>query len=66
MSQVREQIWFLKMLESLASTVVVVGAIAWGWYLTLLIAFVLSFLPYAVWHTMRKFEQEPDPSHHPD
>lgn len=38
MSQVRvRQIRLLKMIEPLAAMFVVVGALAWGWYLTLLV-----------------------------
>lgn len=67
MSQVREQqIWLLNVLESLAAVLVVVGAIAWGWYRTLLVAFILTVLPYAVWRTIQNLEQEPDPSRHPE
>ncbi|MBK9947713.1 MAG: hypothetical protein IPP12_11080 [Nitrospira sp.] len=67
MSQVREQqIWLLNVLESLAAVLVVVGAIAWGWYRTLLVAFILTVLPYAMWRTIRNLEQEHDPSRHPD
>jgi hypothetical protein len=67
MSQVREQqIWLLNVLESLAAVLVVVGAIAWGWYRTLLVAFILTVLPYAGWRTIRNLEQEPDPSRHPE
>jgi len=67
MSQTRErQIWLLKVVESLAAMFVVVGAIVWGWYLTLLVTFILTVLPYVVWCTIRNFEQEHNPSRHPD
>lgn len=59
MSQVRErQIWLLKGLESLAAMLLVVGAIAWGWYLALLLAFIVIVLPCAVWRTIQNFEHE--------
>lgn len=67
MPQVHErQIWFLNVVESLTAMFVVVGAIVCGWYLTLLVAFTLTVLPYALWHTIQNFEQGHDPSRRPE
>ena len=36
---------------------VVVGALVWGWYLTLFLAFIMTVLPYAVLRAIRNLEQ---------
>lgn len=58
MSQAREgQIWLLNVVESLAAVLVVVGAISYGWYPTILVAFTLTVLPYAVRLTIRNLSK---------
>ncbi|MBI5315017.1 MAG: hypothetical protein HZB34_03510 [Nitrospirae bacterium] len=60
-----QQIGLLKVIEYLAAIIFVAGALAWGWYLTLLLWLILVLLPYAVLRVMRNFEQENDLSRHP-
>ncbi len=51
------------MIECLAAIIFVTGALAWGWYLTLLLWLILVILPYTVLRVIRNFDQENDLSH---
>ncbi|MGZ8381701.1 MAG: hypothetical protein ACXW4C_08565 [Nitrospira sp.] len=60
-----QQIGLLKVIECLAAIIFVAGALAWGWYLTLLLWLTLIILPYTVLRVIRNFEQEDDLSRRP-
>jgi len=40
-----QQIGLLKVIECLAAIIFLAGALAWGWYLTLLVWLILVILP---------------------
>lgn len=61
----KQQIGLLKVIEYLAAIIFVVGALAWGWYLTLLVWLILVILPYTVLRVIRNFERENDLSRRP-
>lgn len=52
-----QQIGLLKVIECLAAIIFVAGALAWGWYLTLLVWLILVILPYTVLRVMRNFNR---------
>ncbi len=60
-----QQIGFLEVIEYLAAIVFVAGALAWGWYLTLLLWLILVILPYSVLWVLGNFERENDLSRRP-
>lgn len=53
-----QQVTLLKVIECLAAIVFVVGALVWGWYLTLLLWFILVVLPYSLLRVIRNIERE--------
>ncbi len=55
-----QQIGLLKVIECLAAIIFVAGALAWGWYLTLVVWLILVILPYTTLRVRRHFEQEND------
>jgi membrane protein implicated in regulation of membrane protease activity len=55
-----QQIGLLTAIECLAASVFVAGALAWGWYLTLVLWLILVALPYIVLWVIRNFEQDND------
>lgn len=59
-----QQVALLKVIEYLAAIVFVVGALVWGWYLTLLLWFILVVLPYSLLRVIRNIEQENELSEH--
>lgn len=53
-----QQVALLKVIEYLAAIVFVVGALVWGWYLTLLFWLILVVLPYSLLRVIQNGEHE--------
>jgi len=63
MSTIREhQIGLLEVIGYLMAIIAVVGAVAWGWYLILVLALIVAAVPYAMWWEIRNLEQGNVPS----
>ncbi len=60
-----QQVALLKVIEYLAAIVFVVGALVWGWYLTLLFWLILVVLPYSLLRVIRNGEHENELSGRP-
>ncbi|WP_413933617.1 hypothetical protein [Nitrospira sp. BLG_1] len=58
MSLREQQVALLKVIEYLAAVVFVVGALVWGWYLTLLFWLILVVLPYSLLRVIQNGEHE--------
>lgn len=60
-----QQTGLFEVMVFLMAILAVVAAVAWSWYLILVLAPIMAVVPYATWREIRSLEQRNDPSRRP-